>query len=89
MPPKNTSFQVEMKMKELEVLVYKLTYLIEPYSFLKDRHEESEIQAAPVSQEVLGSLAVSKHELHTLFLAFLLSPPPHTHASPYKPEPCP
>lgn len=38
-----------MKMKELEGLVYKLTYLIEPYSFLKGRREESEIHAAPVS----------------------------------------
>lgn len=48
MPPKNTSSQVELKMKELEGLVYKLTYLIEPYFFLKDRSEESEIHAAPV-----------------------------------------
>lgn len=41
--------EVELKMKELEGLVYKPTYLIEPYSFLKDRSEESEIHAAPVS----------------------------------------
>jgi len=31
-------------MKELEGLVYQLTYLTELYSFLKDRGEESEIR---------------------------------------------
>lgn len=41
--------QVKLKMKELEGLVYKPTYLIEPYSFLKDKSEESESHAAPVS----------------------------------------
>ncbi|XP_009871152.1 PREDICTED: syntaxin-binding protein 6, partial [Apaloderma vittatum] len=48
-PPKNSSSQVELKMKELEGIVYKLTYLIGPCSFLKGRSEESEIHAAPVS----------------------------------------
>lgn len=34
-------------MKELEGFVYKPTYLIELYSFLKGKSEESEIHAAP------------------------------------------
>lgn len=45
---KENFLQVELKMKDLEGLVYKFTCLVDLSSFLKSSSEESEIHAASV-----------------------------------------